>query len=97
LQRERGISNSKSVELLLELAVIINTTSSLALLGKQCLYFVYFGWKPHWINPTYRLAEPLGLNEDEDDDDEDVDSYQSDGDDIVLTEIESRVAEFNAR
>jgi hypothetical protein len=42
------------------------------------------------------LAKPLGLNEDEDDDDEDVDSYQSGSDDIVLTEIESRVAEFNA-
>jgi hypothetical protein len=84
------------VELLPELAVIINTTSSSALPGKQCPYFVYFGRKPHWIDPTYRLAEPLGLNEDEDDDD-DVDGYQSDGDDIVLTEIESRVAEFNAR
>ena len=97
LQRERGISNSKWVELLLELAIIINTTSSSALLGKQCPYFVYFGRKPHWIDPTYRLAEPLGLNEDEDDDEgEDVDGYQSDGDDIVLTEIESWVAEFNA-
>jgi hypothetical protein len=42
------------------------------------------------------LAKPLGLNEDEDDDDEDVNSYQSDGDDIVLTEIESQVAKFNA-
>ena len=96
LQRERGISNSKWVELLLELAVIINTTSSLALPGKQCPYFVYFGWKLHWIDPTYRLAEPLGLNEDEDVD-ADVDGYQSDSDNIVLTEIESRVAEFEAR
>ena len=86
------------MELLPELAIIINTTSSSALPGKQCPYFVYFGRKPHWIDPTYRLAEPPGLNEDEDDDEgEDVDGYQSDGDDIVLTEIESRVAEFNAR
>jgi hypothetical protein len=84
------------VELLLKLAVIINTTSSLALLGKQCPYFVYLGWKPHWIDPTYHLAKPLGLNKDEDDD-EDVDGYQSDGNDIVLIEIESQVAKFNAR
>ena len=85
------------MELLLELAIIINTTSSSALLGKQCPYFVYFGWKPHWINPTYRLAEHLGLNEEEGNDDEDVNGYQNDGDDIVLTEIESQVAKFNAR
>lgn len=96
MQQERGISNSKWVELLLELALIINTTSS-ALLSKQCPYFVYFGRKPHWIDPTYRLAEPLGLKEDENNDGEDADGYQSDGDDIMVTEIESRVAEFNAR
>ena len=59
------------------------------------------GWylQPNWPIrriDRHRVTEPLGLNEDEDDNDEDVNSYQSDGDDIVLMEIESQVAEFNA-
>jgi len=71
--------------LLLDLATIINTTSLLVLPGKETPFFVWFGWKPHWINPTYRMAEPLGLNDLDNDDD----GLQSNSKDLVLTEIKT--------
>ena len=92
LQRDRGRRNNQWVSLLPELAIIINTTSSSALPGKETPFFVWHGRKPHWIDPAYRMAEPLGLNNPSNNDD----SLESNSEDLVLTEIETRVAEFNA-
>jgi hypothetical protein len=93
LQQDRGHYNNQWVSLLLELAIIINTTSSLALPSKETPFFVWYGRKPHWIDPAYRLAEPLGLNDPSNNDDD----LESDSEDLVLTEIETQVVEFNAR
>jgi hypothetical protein len=46
LQRERGFPASHWVELLSELAVIINTTTTRALPSKKTPFEVWFGRKP---------------------------------------------------
>jgi hypothetical protein len=93
LQRDRGRRNNQWVSLLPELAIIINTTSSSVLPGKETPFFVWHGRKPHWIDPAYHMAQPPGLNDPSNNDDD----LESDSEDLVLTEIETRVAEFNAR
>jgi hypothetical protein len=78
--------------LLPELASIINTTTTRTLPGKQTPYEVWFGRKPRWINPDYLSTEPVGVNNDL----LHVGNEEF-GDDLVLTEIERRVAEHNRR
>jgi hypothetical protein len=90
LQRERHIPGSKWVHLLLELALIINTTSSSVLPGKASPFYVWFGRKPHFFEPDYRQVPPIDLEDNED-------VFNGDNEDLVLTEIETKVAEFNAR
>lgn len=63
LQRERGFPASHSVELLLELAIIINTTTR-TLPGKKTPFEVWFGRKPRWTRPDYLATEPVGVNDD---------------------------------
>ena len=46
IQRERGFPASHWVELLLELALIINTTTTRTLPGKKTPFEVWFGRKP---------------------------------------------------
>jgi len=73
--------------LLLELALVINTTSTWALPRNKTPFEVFFGWKPRWIG-----AETLEPLEDEDDGmglKGDSDSESDGNEDLVLTEIES--------
>jgi hypothetical protein len=46
IQRERGFPASHWAELLPELAIIINTTTTRTLLGKQTLFEVWFRRQP---------------------------------------------------
>jgi hypothetical protein len=88
LQQERHILSNKWVHLLLELALIINTTLSLVLPGKAFPFYVWFRRKPHFFESDYcqvALIDP--------EDNEDV--FNSDNKDLVLTEIKIKVAEFN--
>jgi hypothetical protein len=78
------------VAILPKLSIIINTTSSSALPRKESPFFVWYGRKPHWIEPSYWVIEPL-VEEDNDE------GFQSNSEDLVLTEIETRVAEYNVR
>jgi hypothetical protein len=90
LQLERGFPASYWVELLPELANIINTTITRSLPSKKSSYEVWFGRKPRWINPEYLEMEPVGVNEDL------LHTGNEEfGDDPVLTEIERRVADHN--
>jgi len=92
IQRERGFPASHWVELLLELALIINTTTTRTLPGKKTPFEVWFGRKPRWTRADYLGEEPVGVN----DDLLHVDNEEF-GDDPVLSEIERRVAEHNRR
>jgi hypothetical protein len=91
LQREQGFPASHWVSLLPELAIIINTTTTRTLPGKKTPFEVWFGRKPRWMHPDYRATEPAGL------DDLLHDNEVLDPEDPVLTEIETRVAEYNTR
>jgi hypothetical protein len=90
IQRERGFPASHWVELLPELALIINTTTTRTLLGKKTPFEVWFGRKPRWMRPDYLNEEPAGVNNDL----LHVDNEEF-GDDPVLSEIERQVAEHN--
>jgi hypothetical protein len=90
IQQERGFPASHWVELLLELALIINTTTTRTLPGKKTPFEVWFGRKPRWTRADYLGEEPVGVN----DDLLHVDNEEF-GDNPVLTEIEKRVAEHN--
>jgi hypothetical protein len=92
IQRERGFPASHWVELLPELALIINTTTTRTLPGKKTPFEVWFGRKPRWMRADYLGEEPVGVN----DDLLHVDNEEF-GDDPVLSEIERRVAEHNRR
>ena len=92
LQQERGFPASHWVELLLELAIIINTTITRTLPSKKTPFEVWFGRKPRWTRPDYLAIEPVGVN----DDLLHVDNEEF-GDDPVLMEIEKRVAKHNRR
>jgi len=81
--------------LLPELALVINTTTTRALLQKRTLFEVWFGRKPYWIT-----AKPTKDNETDDDSKTGTDSddySDSELEDNVLSEIEVRVAAHNAR
>jgi hypothetical protein len=87
--------------LLLELALVINTTSTWALPRNKTPFEVFFGRKPRWIGAELLPLEPLEDEDDgmgvEGDSDSDSDS-ESDGDeDLVLTEIEAQVVAHDAR
>jgi len=80
--------------LLLELALVINTTTTRALPQKRTLFEVWFSQKPYWIT-----AKPKDIETDSDsktgtDSDNDSDSEPKDN---VLSEIEVRVAAHNVR
>jgi hypothetical protein len=73
--------------LLLELALVINTTSTRALPRNKTPFEVFFGRKPRWIGAE--ILEPL---EDEDDGmgvKGDSDSELDGDEDLVLTKIEA--------
>jgi hypothetical protein len=92
LQAQKGRNDWAA--LLPELALVINTTSTRALPRNKTPFEVFFGRKPRWIGET---LEPL---EDEDDGmgiEGDSDSESDDNEDLVLTEIESRVVANDAR
>ena len=91
------------VDLLPELAMTINTTTFCALPRNKTPFEVWFGRKPHWI--TARTAQTNNqVNQDNEDEDSDQDYHDDDSnqddsgdEDLVLTEIETRVAANNAR
>jgi len=92
LQLQKG--RSDWVALLLELALVINTTTTRALPRNKTPFEVWFGRKPRWIR-----AEPLEPLDDIDEaiqSDPDTD-YKSDDEDPVLTEIEARAVAYNAK
>jgi hypothetical protein len=78
------------VHILPELALIINTTSSSVLPNKASPFQIWFGRKPHFFETDYRQVAPIELEDDEE-------VFTGDNGDLVLTEIEAKVAEFNAR
>src|ERR1700737_2017746 len=86
--------------MLLELALVINTTSTRALPRNKTPYEVWFSRKPRWITaqPGNEVAG-AGANEvdDESINDSDSNSELGDNEDPVLTEIEARVVANNAR
>jgi hypothetical protein len=95
LQAQKGRNDWAA--LLPELALVINTTSTRALPRNKTPFEVFFGRKPRWIGT--KTLEPL---EDEDDGmgvegDSDSDSQLDGDEDVVLTEIESRVVANDAR
>ena len=92
LQLAKGTSHW--VELLPELARTINTTTSSALPRYKTLYEVWFGRKPHWVS---RIGEPDNYDDDNLDQDDDNDDDINLSQDLVLTEIETRVVANNAR
>jgi len=83
------------VALLLELALVINTTTTRTLPRNKTPFEVWFGWKPRWIT--------AGLIDDVDDEDQDLqddtnnDNKSGNNEDPVLSEIEARVVANNAR
>jgi hypothetical protein len=92
------------VDQLPELALTINTTTSFGLPRNKTPFEVWFGRKPHWIGGQPTQPIQLGFFDlDEDEDNSDQDYNSSDQDDnsgnanLVLTEIETRVAVNNAR
>lgn len=97
LQTAKG--RSDWVELLPELASTINTTTSAALPRRKTPFDVWFGRKFHWLSPQPRDADNDDQDEEEDDlpDDDDDDDDDGSAPDLVLTEIEARVAANNAR
>jgi hypothetical protein len=91
LQAQRG--RSDWVALLLELALVINTTTTRALPRHKTPFEVWFGRKPRWIT--------AGLIDDTDDEDQDLqddtDNDSSDDEDPVLSKIEAQVVTNNAK
>ena len=91
------------VDLLLELALTINTTTSYALPRNKTPFEVWFGRKPHWIGePQPTQAETgfydIDANTNNDDQDYNNNDQEDNSDvDLVLTEIETRVVANNAR
>ena len=96
MQTAKG--RSDWVELLPELALTINTTTSTALPRWKTPFEVWFGCKFHWLSP-----QPQDFDtEDQDKEDDDLEYLVADDDkngvsDLVLSEIETRVAANNAR
>jgi hypothetical protein len=96
LQAQKRRSNW--VALLPELALVINTTSTRALLQNKTPFEVWFGRKPRWI--TAKPLEPLGDDVDDSDGigvEDDTNNKLGDNEDPVLTKIEARVVANNAR
>jgi hypothetical protein len=87
---QQASGRSDWVELLPEVASVINTTTSRALPHGKTPYEVWFGCKPYWIGQLLLLdsdeAEESDATESSDDDD-----------DIVLSAIEAQVAQNNLR
>jgi hypothetical protein len=84
------------VKLLPELALTINTTTSSALPHRKTPFDVWFGRKFHWLSPQPRDPN----DEDQDEVDEDLftdDEIPEGASNLVLSEIETRVAANNAR
>ena len=76
--------------MLLELALIINTTLFLVLLGKASPFYIWFRQKPHFFKSDYRQVALINPEDNED-------VFNSDNKDLVLTKIKIKVAEFNTR
>jgi hypothetical protein len=85
LQAQKG--RSDWVALLLELALVINTTTTRALPRNKTPFEVWFGRKPRWIT--------AGLMDNVDDEDQDLQDDTNDNnelgndEDSVLSEIEA--------
>jgi hypothetical protein len=98
LQLARGVSTW--VDLLPELALTINTTTSHALPRNKTPFEVWFGRKPHWLKELQLPQAETGFydndNENTDQDYNDDDQDNDNDVDLVLTEIEARVAANNA-
>jgi hypothetical protein len=75
------------------LALVINTTTTRALLRRKTPFKVWFSRKPRWIT--------AGLMDDVDDEDQDLqddtDDDSSDNEDPVLSEIVAQAVAHNAR
>jgi hypothetical protein len=74
--------------LLLQIAIVINTTLSYALPCRKTPFKVFFKRKPYWIEHL----KPLNRAGNVDDEDKGVDlndEVDSEDEDIVLTEIEA--------
>jgi hypothetical protein len=84
--------------LLLELALVINTTSTRALPRNKTTYEVWLRRRPLWIT-TQPTDEAVGTNEVDKEfiDDSDSGSESGNNDDLVLTKIEARVDANDAR
>jgi hypothetical protein len=84
------------VDCLLEIALVINTSKSSALLSYVTPYEVHFGRKPHWIGAPPLLEEVN--NEDSIDGDNDDDEYlPTDVDELELIEIEAQIIKNNLK
>jgi len=80
------------VALLLELALVINTTTTHILLRYKTPFNVWFSWKPCWIT--------IGLIDNADNEDQalqDDTNNSSDNEDPVLNKTEAQVVANNAR
>jgi hypothetical protein len=91
LQSYRGLW--KWAFLLPELALVINTTTSKALLRRTTLYEVWFGRKPYWIGP--QSQESSNDSDIDTNTDTSNDSNNEEKEDLVLTTIEQQVAQNN--
>jgi hypothetical protein len=97
LQAQKGRDDWAA--LLLELALVINTTSTWALPRNKTPFKVFFSRKPCWIGAELLPLEPL---EDEGDGigvegNSESNSELDSDEDLVLTEIEAWVVAYNAR
>ena len=96
IQAQKGVSNW--VVLLPELALVINTSTSRALPPKMTPFQAWFGRKPRWNLENHQIDQESGQENDQ----ESIESgentdIETDDDDLVLTEIETRVATNNVR
>ena len=103
LQLETGRSALQWVLLLLQLAIIINTSPNHALPCRKTPYNVQFARRLHWIFEEHKRASAQRNGEGpstQPSDNEEAffvdDEVDSEAEDIVLTRIESEVAKNNA-
>ena len=103
LQLETGRSALQWVLLLLQLAIIINTSPNYTLPYRKTPYDVWFARRPHWIFEEHERASAQrngeGPSTQPSDNTEAFfvdDKVDSKAEDMVLTRIESKVAKNNA-
>ena len=95
MQTHKGLR--KWASLLPELALVINTTTSKALPRYTTPYEVWFGRKPHWIGPQSQESSNNSNSNTSTDTSDNDDDEEEEREDLVLTEIEQRVAQNNVR